>query len=186
MKHQRKVGAQGSPLLIALPADMEDLVDDLCTAVAAHLDPPLSVRGGDPWIAPPPDAVVNAPRAIRNAGWGRGTIAVTAARLHTSFLEDAAGWTDRRRGVSIVSVHDLDLVGARDHGRLAKLVAHEASHLLGLPHCRRPGCLNLPSRRREDLDALSGFCPRCRQRLVRAASRRARRAPDSGQRRAGD
>ena len=60
------------------------------------------------------------------------------------------------------------LANANDRARLAKLVAHEAGHVLGLRHCRQPACLAAFAPDPAALDRLVRFCPRCRRRLSRA------------------
>lgn len=59
--------------------------------------------------------------------------------------------------------------------RLAKVIVHETAHVLGLAHCRVPGCLMRFSQTLEHLDELNLlFCDQCRyeiQRTVRAMER---------------
>jgi hypothetical protein len=118
-----------------------------------------------PAVAPTGGTETDAAGSIRAAGWPRGTIAIVPGPLRTRFLARAGGWTDRRRGVALVSTWELEEGGGRAFDRLVKLVAHEASHVLGMRHCRRPSCLSRPARDIRDLDELTGFCKRCRQRL---------------------
>lgn len=48
--------------------------------------------------------------------------------------------------------------------RLVKIVVHEISHVLGLIHCREPGCVMSCAFDLEQLDNQSAdFCPECRQ-----------------------
>jgi archaemetzincin len=56
----------------------------------------------------------------------------------------------------------------RLYERLVKVALHETSHALGLPHCRRPGCLMRFSYGLEQLDLLEiEFCPPCREEFRR-------------------
>jgi archaemetzincin len=51
--------------------------------------------------------------------------------------------------------------------RLVKVGLHETAHALGVPHCRRPGCLMQFSYGLEHLDALElQFCSSCRQAIA--------------------
>ena len=51
--------------------------------------------------------------------------------------------------------------------RLAAVAVHEAGHLMGLPHCRQPGCIMNFSVGLDRLDRLStGFCDPCRLALA--------------------
>lgn len=60
----------------------------------------------------------------------------------------------------------LDL--GRLYERLVKVALHETAHALGLPHCRRPGCLMHFSYGLEQLDLLEiQFCPGCREEIFR-------------------
>ena len=53
--------------------------------------------------------------------------------------------------------------------RLAKISLHETAHVLGLAHCRAPGCLMRFSGDLAGLDRLDlGFCPACQRQLATA------------------
>jgi len=53
--------------------------------------------------------------------------------------------------------------------RLAKVTVHETAHVLGLAHCRAPGCLMRFSQTLEQLDSLNLlFCDQCRFEIRRA------------------
>ncbi len=75
---------------------------------------------------------------------------------------------------AVVSLHRLghDAAGirvsqARFYERLAKVVLHEAAHVLGLSHCRTSGCLMRFSLAVDQLDSLSmTLCPACEQELA--------------------
>jgi len=96
-----------------------------------------------------------------------GTIVVVENEISTRWLSRALGWADVRRGRAVVTADKLDASQINSSERLAKLVAHEAGHLLGLRHCSSPSCLARAIRSHAELDALMGFCRRCRRRLER-------------------
>ncbi|MFW6081996.1 MAG: hypothetical protein ACOC7W_08775, partial [Desulfosalsimonas sp.] len=51
--------------------------------------------------------------------------------------------------------------------RLAKIAIHETAHVIGLRHCRVPGCVMCFSPELDFLDALSpGFCSECESGLM--------------------
>lgn len=57
----------------------------------------------------------------------------------------------------------------RMYARAAKIGLHEMAHLLGLGHCRAPGCLMDPSLNLEKLDGLPmRFCSSCEYEIGRA------------------
>jgi peptidase M54-like protein len=181
MNHPEEGSAPGALVLVRPPTAMEsDAADSLRAAVARFLGPDVPVGLSEPAATASEDGSVDAPRTIREAGWPRGTVVVVPGHLRTRLLQNVGGWTDRRRGVAIVSTTGLDLADARHRERLAKLVAHEATHVVGLGHCRRSGCLARPCRSPEELDALDGFCTRCRWRLDAAARRARRGVPQEG------
>lgn len=105
---------------------------------------------------------------IARGAWPRGTVAIVPGPARTRLLARVGGWTDRRRRVALVSTDGLDLANAVGRSRLAKIVAHEAGHVLGLRHCRLSTCLAAFAPEPSALDGLTGFCPRCRLRLSRA------------------
>jgi hypothetical protein len=94
-----------------------------------------------------------------------GTIVIVENEISTRWLARALGWSDVRRGRAVVTVYKLDAGQVSSGERLAKLVAHEAGHLLGLRHCSSPSCIAGAIQRHVELDALRGFCPRCQRRL---------------------
>lgn len=121
----------------------------------------------DGLAAPVADGPLRADRLLRGAGLESGTVLVVRAPLSARMLARVLGWTDRRRRAAVVSTSSLDLGGPRAEERLAKLVAHEAGHVLGLRHCRSPACLARPVRDHAELDARDAFCELCRLRLDR-------------------
>ncbi|MBI4260214.1 MAG: hypothetical protein HY658_06570 [Actinobacteria bacterium] len=143
----------------------------LATA-ALLLDPEVAVTMS-PEPGPEPDGpIVDAPAAVRQGPSPHGTVVLVTGRIRTRLLDRAGGWADRRRCVAIVSTDGLNLDRAHDRDRVAKLVAHKASHLLGLRHCRTRGCIARPVADLVALEGLDGFCPSCRRRLGRAPTRR--------------
>jgi hypothetical protein len=137
---------------------------DLVAAVAALVGPSVRVVSGRSVVSPI-RGPLDARRFIREAGWAQGTIAIVPASLRTRFLSRASGWTDRRRGVALVSTDQLDRVSEPAAGRLAKLVAHELLHVLGIGHCRRTRCIARPVVDVAELAERTALCQRCRGRL---------------------
>lgn len=144
-----------------VPADVVGAVTEFLAPAVLEIDP--APPGGSGEAAP-----VEVRSAIARGRWPRGTVAIVAEPARTRFLTRVGGWTDRRRGVALVSTDGIDLEVANDRVRLAKIVAHEAGHVLGLRHCRRAACLASFAPNPAALDGLVGFCPRCRRRLSRA------------------
>lgn len=76
---------------------------------------------------------------------------------------------------AIISTHRLDEAPAGGsipqyqlYERLAKVTVHETAHVLGLTHCRAPGCLMRFSQSLEQLDSLTLlFCDQCRYEIDR-------------------
>jgi archaemetzincin len=76
---------------------------------------------------------------------------------------------------AVVSYHRLGeerpgeiILPALLYERLAKVVVHEAAHVLGLSHCRAPACLMRFSQSLEQLDGLELlFCDQCQYELER-------------------
>jgi len=159
--------ARGTRVILSAPAGVPA---DVVAAVSALLAPEVAV-GLDP--APPEDPsgrtkAVEVRSTIARGAWPRGTVTIVSGPARTRFLTRVGGWTDRRRRVALVSTDGLDLADATDRARLAKIVAHEAGHVLGLRHCRQPACVAAFAPDPSALDGLTGFCPRCRRRLSRA------------------
>lgn len=108
--------------------------------------------------------------------------------LCLSFLTFVFGEAQLGGRAAVVSLHrlqDLDDGSRAPQAlfleRLAKVGLHETAHVLGLPHCRAPGCLMRFSGGLAELDRLGlEFCPACQGRLAvgRARIRRGEvRAP---------
>jgi archaemetzincin len=93
------------------------------------------------------------------------TLILTGRDLCAGDREWVYGYSDRRRGVAVVSTCRLRRPG--DPGvterRLAGVIAHEWGHLRGLAHCAVPGCVMHPCRDATELDARGitpcGSCP---------------------------
>jgi hypothetical protein len=154
-------------VVLSAPAEVPA---DVVAAVSAFLAPEVTI-GIDPAL--PKDTtgraeMVEVRSTIARTEWPRGTVAIVPGPARTRFLTQVGGWTDRRRRVAVVSTDGFDLASANDRARLAKIVAHEAGHVLGLRHCRLPACLAAFAPEPSALDRLTGFCPRCRRRLSRA------------------
>ncbi len=70
---------------------------------------------------------------------------------------------------AVISFHRLQHIDPKvSYERGAKIAIHEAGHLLGLEHCREPGCLMRFSKQLEQLDSLPiRFCPACEYEIAR-------------------
>ncbi len=70
---------------------------------------------------------------------------------------------------AVISLHRLHHIDRQVYyERGAKIAIHEAGHLLGLEHCREPGCLMRFSKQLEQLDLLPmRFCPACEYEIAR-------------------
>ena len=159
-------GVAGPRIVLSAPTKVPP---DVVALVCVFLEPATVVLDAARRSLPAePATPVEARSAIARGAWPRGTVAIVAEPVRTRFLTRVGGWTDRRRGVALVSTDGLDLTDANDRARLAKIVAHEAGHVVGLRHCRRAGCLASFAPNPSALDGLVGFCPRCRRRLSRA------------------
>jgi len=74
---------------------------------------------------------------------------------------------------AVISFHRLQHIDRRlTYERGAKIAVHEAGHLLGLEHCREPGCLMRFSKQLEQLDLLPmHFCAPCEYEIARLLKR---------------
>ena len=105
-------------------------------------------------------------------------LVVTSVDLAVPECASLFGFTDRRRGVAVVSTARLeDQDSARASARLGNVIAHEAGHLDGLAHCESDRCLMHTASTVEELDrrpeARCGRCPRAgmfRRRVLAAAA----------------
>lgn len=101
---------------------------------------------------------------------GLTAIDITARDLGTVF-----GYADNGSHAAIVSAFRLvaGTQGRRGGHRLlieriTREALHEAGHLMGLPHCPRPGCVMQYSQTLHDTDIKqSRFCPECLRELSR-------------------
>jgi len=72
--------------------------------------------------------------------------------------------------ISLHRLHHIDRQVTFERG--AKIAIHEAGHLLGLEHCREPGCLMRFSKQLEQLDLLPmRFCSACEYEIARLLKR---------------
>ncbi len=74
---------------------------------------------------------------------------------------------------AVVSLHRIYHIDRQvTYERGAKIAVHEAGHLLGLEHCREPGCLMRFSKQIEQLDRLPmHFCSACEYEIARLLNR---------------
>jgi archaemetzincin len=74
---------------------------------------------------------------------------------------------------AVISFHRLQHIDRRlTYERGAKIALHETGHLLGLEHCREPGCLMRFSKQLEQLDLLPmHFCAPCEYEIARLRQR---------------
>lgn len=77
---------------------------------------------------------------------------------------------------AVISFHRLHHIDRQvSYERGAKIAVHEAGHLLGLEHCREPGCLMRFSKQLEQLDLLPmRFCSPCEYEIARLLKKVAR------------
>lgn len=77
---------------------------------------------------------------------------------------------------AVISFHRLYHIDRKlTYERGAKIAVHEAGHLLGLEHCREPGCLMRFSKQLDQLDLLPmHFCAPCEYEIARLLKRAAR------------
>ena len=173
------------PLIQVVPLGR---VDPLALEVAAAnlqsiLELPADILA--PW--PEPSQALMAERGQYNAGPILKALAadlpapllrlgLMGADLCLPILTFVFGEAQLGGRAAVVSYHRLDSgipaeSGSRDlrYERLAKITVHETAHLLGLAHCRAPGCLMRFSQSLEQLDTLSAlFCDQCSYELARA------------------
>lgn len=106
--------------------------------------------------------------------------------LCLSFLTFVFGEAQLGGRAAVVSLHRLwrledgsPAPRAQGLERLAKVALHETAHVLGLPHCRAPGCLMRFAGGLTELDRLGlEFCSGCQRQLALA---RLRLHPESDQ-----
>ena len=74
---------------------------------------------------------------------------------------------------AVISFHRLHHIDRQvTYERGAKIALHEAGHLLGLEHCREPGCLMRFSKQLDQLDLLPiRFCSACEYEMARLLRR---------------
>jgi hypothetical protein len=113
-------------------------------------------------------------RAYNGGPGGHRVLVITSRDLYMRGCGRLFGFSDRARGVAVVSTYHLrsDCVDA-GKARLANVIAHELAHLDGLKHCRTPGCLMHPAQSAADIDGRAqqacGKCPRAGHGTLRAA-----------------
>lgn len=117
------------------------------------------------------------PILLALAGEGSGLplrLGLTRRDLCLPFLSYVFGEAQLEGRAAVVSLHRLQEPAPGERAsrsvmleRLAKMVLHEMAHVLGLVHCRAPGCLMNFSQGLAALDRLDlRFCVACQSRLV--------------------
>lgn len=83
---------------------------------------------------------------------------------------------------AVISLHRLHHIDRKiTCSRGAKIAIHEAGHLLGLEHCREPGCLMRFSKQLDQLDLLPmRFCSACEYEIARLLKKVVRNRQDAG------
>jgi archaemetzincin len=175
------------PLLVEIiPLGRPDEV--ACAVVAANIQEFLALRT---CLAPPQpvpeeshlpgrnqyDAEWILKHVLRGLNPGTIRLALTPLDLTLPILTYVFGEALVGGGAAVVSLYRLGTEPGqprRDLGRLyerlVKVTLHETAHALGVPHCRRPGCLMRFSYGLTQLDALEiQFCPDCREEMFRQA-----------------
>ncbi|MEB3787200.1 MAG: archaemetzincin family Zn-dependent metalloprotease [Desulfurococcales archaeon] len=98
----------------------------------------------------------------------RLVVGVTRADGYVDGLNFVFGLAEPRLGVASVYARRLEAGDPRLFAeRLAKEIAHEVGHLLGLGHCSTPGCVMNFSNSLAEVDAKRlWFCEECRRRVT--------------------
>jgi archaemetzincin len=110
---------------------------------------------------------------------GTAVLGITGLDLFVRGLNFVFGLADRERSLAVVSTARLEpehygrVPDARLlENRLLKEAVHELGHILGLDHCRQPGCIMIFSNAIGDTDSKGpGFCSDCREKLSGMAGR---------------
>lgn len=173
------------PLVRVIPLGR---VDTLALQVAAaNLQSILELPADILAPLPEPDYALLPERAQYNAGpilkdlagafpGPQLNLGLTGVDLCLPILTFVFGEAQLGGRAAVVSYHRLDGGLSREqdsrqllYERLAKITVHETAHLLGLSHCRSPGCLMRFSQSLEQLDTLSAlFCDQCSYELARS------------------
>lgn len=112
---------------------------------------------------------------LMKPGPGQMVLGVTAEDLYAAGLNFVFGEADPGSGRAVISLarlgQGIDPEEVFERGpfldRAVKEAVHETGHLLGLPHCRDPGCVMRFSNSLADTDRKSErFCPSCRSALA--------------------
>ncbi|RJX34221.1 MAG: peptidase M54 [Desulfarculus sp.] len=176
-------GAESAPLVEVVPLGR---VNQTAAAVAAaNLQAifGLNAAVSEPW--PEPTYALVPTRGQYDAGpillalaqGGPGPplrLGLTGRDLCLPFLSYVFGEAQVEGRAAVVSLHRLrdaaqggTVPRALMLERLAKIALHEIAHVLGLVHCRAPGCLMNFSSSLAGLDRLRlGLCPACNSRLA--------------------
>lgn len=96
-------------------------------------------------------------------------LGVTGVDIFAPRLNFVFGMADRAAGAAVISLHRLtpefygeDPDESLFKERTAREAIHELGHVLGLSHCRNPGCtMRFSSTIKEADDKGPGFCGRC-------------------------
>lgn len=148
----------------------------------------LSAAVAEPW--PEPDYALVPARGQYDAGpillaladGGSGfplRLGLIGGDLCLPFLSYVLGEAQLEGRAAVVSLHRLQEAAPGGESsrsvmleRLAKIALHEMAHVLGLVHCREPGCLMNFSQGLSALDRLGlKFCVACQSSLVQGRLR---------------
>ena len=104
------------------------------------------------------------------AGGARFKLGVVQCDLCTPILKFVFGESQLGGKAAVISLYRLAHKNPEHmYLRAAKTGLHETAHLLGIGHCRTPGCLMDPSLNLEKLDALPlKFCSACAYEISRS------------------
>ena len=106
-------------------------------------------------------------RSLCGDGKGKPALFLIDRELSAGRVASVFGFSDRRRGVAVVSSARLRDPASEERTarRIANVADHELGHLNGLGHCRHAECLMYPAKAPDDVDARGDLaCERCRNR----------------------